>query len=472
MITSRRDFLRGALAVSLGFRGLRELIAGDDINSDDPVWSVPGFGPLRPDSLGVLDLPDGFSYHIISSLGEKMDDSLLVPGQPDGMGAFSGPNGVTILVRNHELNPKMTDRSPFGPDGKLISLIDPAMAFDRGHGKRPCLGGTTTLVYDTRAKHLRQHFLSLACTEYNCAGGVTPWGTWVSCEESVERADEFYEHDHGYAFEVPAETTRRLHKPIPIKAMGRFRHEAVAVDPRTMIVYQTEDRDEGLFYRYLPNEPGKLLAGGKLQALVIKGRKSLDTRNWPDEKGAIGTHIRVGDKFEAQWMDMEDIDAPKDDLRFRGFDAGAARFARAEGIWFGRDTVYFACTTGGRIQKGQIWKYKPSPAEGAAGESLRSGTLELFIEPNHAGLIENADNLTVAPWGDVVVCEDGSGDQYLVGVTPAGGMYKIARNALSSSEFAGACFSPDGSTLFVNMQSAGRTFAITGPWRDIRGSAS
>jgi secreted PhoX family phosphatase len=170
--------------------------------------------------------------------------------------------------------------------------------------------------------------------------------------------------------------------------------------------------------------------------------------------------------MHARWIDVDDVEAPEDDLRYRGFENGAARFARGEGIWMGDEDVFFACTNGGRIRKGQIWRYTPSPHEGAPREADAPGRLELFVEPNDPGLIDNADNLTVAPWGDVIACEDGSGDQYLAGVTPDGEIYKFARNARDGdSELAGATFSPDGTTLFVNVQDAGLTLAITGPWK-------
>ncbi|MGH7599827.1 MAG: alkaline phosphatase PhoX, partial [bacterium] len=170
--------------------------------------------------------------------------------------------------------------------------------------------------------------------------------------------------------------------------------------------------------------------------------------------------------LQVKWLDLEDIEAPNDDLRLRGFAQGAARFARGEGAWYGNDAIYFACTNGGRAKKGQIWRYVPSPFEGAPEEQNDPGKLELFVEPNDGNLVDNADNLTVAPWGDLIVCEDGEKEQFLVGVTPKGEFYKFARNAMpSSSELAGVTFSPDGTTLFVNIQHEGLTLAITGPWR-------
>ena len=228
--------------------------------------------------------------------------------------------------------------------------------------------------------------------------------------------------------------------------MGRFRREAVAVDPATNIIYQTEDTDDSLIYRFIPDDLSDIAAGGRLQALRVRGQASLDTRNWDAQTVSVGTELEI------DWLDIEDVEAPLDDLRLRGFDQGAARFARGEGMWYGNDAVYFACTNGGKAKCGQIWRLIPDR------------TLELFVEPNDPGLIENADNLTVTPWGDLIVCEDGSNEQFLVGVTPEGELYKFARNAVSNSELAGATFSPDGTTLFVNIQQDGLTLAITGKW--------
>ena len=156
--------------------------------------------------------------------------------------------------------------------------------------------------------------------------------------------------------------------------------------------------------------------------------------------------------------------APADDLRYQGFEKGAARFARGEGMWYGRDAIYFACTDGGRQKSGQIWRYVPSPAEGSSNERDKPGRLELFIEPNDGALVENCDNVTVTPWGDLILCENGPGEEFLVGVTPAGQFYRLARNAMDHADLAGATFAPDGSTLFVNIQGKGVTLAITGPW--------
>ena len=467
---TRRQFMKSAAAVTLGFGGLHTLFARHALATPRGGDIGLGFGPLRPDPNRILDLPEGFRYRVISRIGQTMSDGLLVPGLPDAMGTFEGPDGTTIIVRNHELDPGKLDGSPFGLGQRLAGRLPRAKFYDAGFGGYHSFGGTTTLVYDTRTGTVEKEFLSLAGTVRNCAGGITPWGSWISCEETAERASpadapqRLYEADHGYNFEVHASATPGLADPRPLVAMGRFMHEAVCVDPTTGIVYQTEDRHDGLIYRFIPHVPGQLHEGGRLQAMAVKGQLSLDTRNWQRQKVAVGAVL------ECEWIDLDTVRAPQDDLRKRGFAQGAARFARGEGMWWGAmadespASAYFACTSGGRANKGQIWRYTPSPAEGTPREAQAPGRLELFIEPNDAGLIDNADNLCVAPYGDLVVCEDGEGEQFLVGVTPEGRIYKFARNAWNHSEFAGVCFSPDGTTMFVNVQTAGLTLAVTGPW--------
>jgi uncharacterized protein len=456
MTISRRGFLGSAAALSLGFSGLARSPLSASATSID---ANAGFGPLLPDPNGIIALPEGFSYRIISRQGEEMSDGFFVPARHDGMATFPGPDGMTLLVRNHEMTESgAAEDSAFGPGLALLDRLDPALLYDVGASGVPPFGGTTTLLYDTVNQRLVSHHLSLAGTIWNCAGGPTPWGSWISCEERTNKAGDTYARDHGYVFEVPAEATQRLARPVPLKAMGRFKHEAIAVHPPTGIVYETEDLVDSLLYRFLPNVPGELARGGKLQALAIRDRPSLDTRNFDGQLIAPGVAMQV------EWIDLDDVESPEDDLRYRGFEAGAARFARGEGIFYGDGEVFIACTNGGEAEKGQIWRYIPSAAEGTDGEADRPGTLELFIEPNDGTIIENGDNLTVAPWGDLIVCEDGTGDDYLVGVTPDGEIYKLARNLNGDGEFAGACFSPDGSTFFLNMQVDAWTLAITGPW--------
>ena len=460
MPISRRYFLKQASAVAVGFTGLHNFVGAGMPGLRTRPHLADRFGPLQSDPQGIFDLPEGFSYQIISRHGDVMDDGFHVPHRPDGMATFPGPDGRTLLVRNHEVTVGAdAEESAFRGDADLAGRLSSEQVYDTMENGAPCPGGTTTIVYDTERQRVERQYLSLAGTARNCAGGPTPWNTWITCEETVRRAGEDCHHDHGYPFEVPASATPRLAEPVPLKAMGRFNHEAVAVDPASGIVYQTEDRHQGLVYRFIPNEPGQLAKGGRLQALAVADRPSLDTRNWEDEA------VLTGESMAVRWIDLDDIQSPDDDLRFRGFEDGAARFARGEGMWYGEGTVYFACTNGGHIRKGQVWRYTPSPQEGTSHEGDEPGTLELFVEPNDGGLIDNADNLTVAPWGDIVVCEDGSGEQYLVGITPDGSFYKFAHNAMDNdSELAGATFSPDGSTLFVNIQHAGLTLAITGPW--------
>ena len=445
---TRRQFLKNSAAIAIGFGGLQTLSAR--LEQKDSL-RTEGYGPLLPDRAKVLELPKGFSYKIISKAGEKMDDGLILPGKPDGMAAFPGPNGTTILIRNHEINPAVNPSlGAFGKQNALLTdgirtkMYDADTKLKEG-STAACLGGTSTMVYDTKSHKVVRQFLSLAGTLKNCAGGLTPWGSWITCEETTDRASKTLAQDHGYNFEVPVTAKPTLTKAVPLKAMGRFNHEAVAVDPKTGIIYETEDRGDGLIYRFIPKVKRQLAKGGKLQALAVDGLPSLDTRNW--EKQSVG----VGAKLPVKWLDMNDVESPKDDLRQRGFKKGAARFARGEGMWYSRDSIYFACTNGGAKKDGQVWRL--------AGEML-----ELFAEPNDEALCDNCDNLTVAPWGDLILCEDGGAEQFLVGITPKGKFFKLARNAKSNSEFAGACFSSDGTTLFVNIQHAGLTLAVTGPW--------
>lgn len=459
MSVSRRDFLSNAAATVLGFAALRGALSGANLPEAEP---AAGFGPLIRDRDGFLDLPEEFGYRIISTTGREMDDGLLVPGRPDGMAAFSGDDGLTVLVMNHEMNPDPADEGAFGGRYERLDRVDTGLLFDAGTDGRPALGGTTTLLYDTRSGEVLAHRLSLGGTLRNCAGGPTPWGSWITCEETVERAGGRFSQTHGYNFEVPATLEGLPVRAIPIREMGRFNHEAVAVHPESGIVYQTEDRSDGLIYRFLPNEPGNLLAGGRLQALAVRDRPSLDTRNW----GGLFRRARVrpGRSALVEWIDLDDVESPEDDLRRRGHRAGAARFARGEGMWYGGESIFFACTNGGRARRGQIWRYTPSRDEGEPGEQRHPGSLELFVESTASSLLENADNLTVAPWGDLFVCEDGRGPDYLVGISPDAELYRFARNRRSEGELAGCVFSPDGTTLFLNMQVEGLTLAITGPW--------
>ncbi len=457
MDSSRRDFLRQSSFFAAGFFALRSFCNQPVLAGEAHIRGP--YGPLVDDVNGVLDLPAGFSYRVISTSGKPMSDGLFTPGLPDGMAAFSGPDGLTILVRNHELMP-FQGPSAFGKFNELFGKVDIKKIYDPGHGLTPHNGGTTTVVYDTKEQKVVRDFLSLGGTTRNCAGGPTPWNSWITCEESVVKegqgtdGDYRSERDHGYNFEVPVTSEIMLHEAVPLVDMGRFYHEAVAIDPETGIIYETEDREDGLIYRFIPAKPGKLHAGGKLQVLKFREAPSIDTRNWKERTVEIGKH------HDVEWLDISDVTSPDDDLRYRGFEAGAARFARGEGMWYTEGQVYFACTNGGKAQTGQIWRLIPAKAD--SGETDK---LELFIEPNDASILEAADNMTISAWGDIIACEDHDHGARLMGVTLDGRIYPLAKNHLQT-EFAGVTFSPDGSTLFVNLQVRGMTVAITGPWHE------
>ena len=397
------------------------------------------FGSLKSDRQGIIDLPEGFQYRVLSRVGETMSDGLPVPNNHDGMATFAGENGTTILVRNHELNPART-KNNFPADLPQYDRNSP--------------GGTTTLVID-RERNLQQHYLSLAGTNRNCSGGATPWGSWISCEEdiatpypppaySLQQVLPYWGKalvKHGYNFEIPA--TGKLTNPVPLKAMGRFRHEAIAIDPKTGYIYQTEDQNNSCFYRFLPHQKGNLSAGGILEAMVIKNMPKVDT----------GKGFRVGQPQAVEWVRLEDVDPKHDTLRYEAQAKGAAIFRRGEGICYDNGELYWTCTNGGAAEVGQIFRY-----------NIAKATVELFLESPGAEVLDYPDNLIMSPFGDLIVCEDGRGEQFLVGITPEGKYYHFARNALNNSEFAGVCFAPDGKTMFVNIYRPGLTLAIWGNW--------
>ncbi len=407
-----------------------------------------GYGPLKRAGR-ELRLPEGFSYRVIGIEGSPMADGNPTPPRHDGMAAFQLPNGNIRLIRNHEVD---------DPPAYNACIGDPSAAYDIG-----AAGGTTSLEVDPESREIVRDFVSLSGTWRNCAGGPTPWGSWLSCEEAFFGPESGFGEAHGYVFEVEAEQDGQG-RPEPLVAMGRFVHEAVAVDPTTGIVYQTEDLFRSGFYRFLPNKPysaterGDLRAGGRLQMLALTDRPKFDARK----------RQRVGRPAPATWVEIDFVDpqgGPDDrSVVFeQGFSRGGARFSRLEGCWYGDGCIYFVATDGGEKQFGQVWQYRP--------EGPNDGTLTLIFESPGERVLNRPDNVCVSPRGAVLVCEDGHARrQFVRGITPDGRIFDIAANVGDESELAGATFSPDGRTLFFNSQgnreknTLAKTFAVWGPW--------
>ena len=456
---SRRGFVRSSTMAGL-FDGFAARAAA----AKGPSTLISGYGDLSPAG-NELALPPGFQYSIVSYEGEKMTDGYPVPKAMDGMAAFPLPNGNMLLIRNHEdsdtparFRPRPAN-STSTTAGILNSILESdygprSFAYDRYMG-----GGATSIEVEPggRRRRVREHW-SLVGTFRNCAGGVTPWGSWLSCEESLEAAASTgAEKDHGYVFEVPVDTVPgRPAAPIPLKQLGRMNHEAAAVDPDSGIIYETEDQgDVSGFYRFVPAtkpaKPGDLaVMAGSLEMMAVSRQSNYLT--------SVGQQLGVA--LPIRWVKISNPDpnppsvvvngVTMGSIFKEGLDAGGAIFRRLEGIWYFKGKFYFSSTNGGEAGSGQIWLYDP-----------RAETITLVYESPGIHEMDFPDNIAVSPRGGIIICEDGAGAQFLRGLTPAGQIFNFARNIQNTLEFAGACFSPDGETMFVNLYGRGAVRTIT-----------
>lgn len=434
----------GSAAITVPLEALWRPDAAGRMAPDDP-----GYGPLQPvkdeaTGLPLLELPEGFRYRSFGWTFDPLDSGTRTPGAHDGMAAFAGPDGTVTLIRNHERSAALA--------------FDADLAYDANAG-----GGTTTITFDPKTGLVTNSRPSLAGTMRNCAGGATPWNSWLTCEETtLGPADHpLLEHNHGYVFEVPLDgrPTRQ-----PLRDMGRFVHEAVAVDPETSIVYQTEDQRRSGLYRFTPTTPRRLAEGGRLQMLAVDGFPRADLRRGQQAGVKRGIH----------WVDIAEpervhVDPNKFDgggVFAQGFEGGGAIFGRLEGAWYSGGRIFVTSTDGGNARMGQVWEL-----------DISEQYIRLIYESPGADVLNMPDNLVVSPRGGLVLCEDGTANPCVHGLTRDGKIVRFARNNVvlhgerngfvgdfRDREFAGATFSPDGQWLFLNVQTPGFTVAITGPW--------
>jgi hypothetical protein len=461
----------------------------------------PDYGPIRPvtpvnGGPAWLALPAGFEYAVLTRTGAPMSDGTLTPRAHDGMAAFRLDRHRTRLICNHEIR----------YDATLTQGTYVVGGPDEARYDRTGFGGTTGIDFDRRWFSRNggkvRDFVNFNGSAVNCAGGIGPGGrSWITCEEIVlnpgepanvlppDRAGQ----RHGYCFQVPVDRTAPALTE-PLVAMGRFNHEAVAVDPLRGAIYETEDPGSGTgagFYRFRPHDRWNLAAGGSLEMLAIAGRPQADLR---DSEG-FGSTLVQGTSLPTAWVPITepDPDTGTSTVFTEGYAAGGALFNRLEGCWYSRGRIFFTSTSGGNAKNGdvntadqsgraypegygQVWEYRPW-----------DGRLTVAFESPGGTVCDSPDNLVVTPRGGIVLCEDDSSSanagqddrslfnpeiterNRLIGLSRHGEAFTLAENVLSDSELAGACFSSDGRFLFVNIfgldePDTGGTMAITGPW--------
>ena len=385
-----------------------------------PRRSATAPGDLVADANGIIDLPPGFSYRVLQRVGDQMADGYNAPAAPDGMACFSGDDDTWVVMRNHEID----EGSP----------VDEALGYSPNRG-----GGVTRLVIDRVSGALQSSNFVLTGTSRNCAGGPSPYG-WLSCEEAGAPG-------HGYVFLCDASASA-LQAPHRLPALGRFPHEAAAFDAKTGITYLTEDTPDSAIYRHVPDRPEQPFVGGELQALKVSGK----------DRFALSDGPEVSDSFGVEWVTVPDPDALKASTRNQAHKGGAALFSRGEGAWLVDSHLYLCSTDGGPARRGQLYRLDIS-----VGGKDR---LTLVAQAEDDASFSNPDNVTVSPWGDVFLAEDGGAPNGVHVLKPDGTLQYFARNAMNGgkSEIAGVCFSPDGEWLFLNFQWEGLTLAITGPF--------
>jgi len=437
--------------------------------------AMHGFGPVLQKPGALVELPKGFAYVVLQRGQDPMSDGHKMPDQPDGMACFEDEKGNYILLRNHE-----QDDIAFLEKYNLRKGQFHQGRFPKPHYRKGAYGGVTRLVFDPErlqgefekggtdhSKSVVSSNFVLAGTRLNCSGGVIDGG-WVTCEESSTK-------DHGYAFMTRPDDAK-LTEARRIRSWGRLHREGVVLDPETGIVYMTEDRPDGCFYRFVPNDPKRPMGKGRLQALSIPGLKSTSPYPAPyfDERGrwvqgVEGPKWPNGTTWDVEWVDVPDPQAEKETCRAQSLKLGATSFQRGEGIAWDGQQAWFAASLGGECAGGQIFRYRSD------GKQHRL-TLELEVEDR--GVLSAPDNMVVAPFGDLILAEDnyemapGVTNQWLRGLTRDGRIYDLARNPTSypeekdaGAEFTGLCFSPCGRFLFLNIQRPiNATVAISGPW--------
>ncbi|MEJ1112244.1 MULTISPECIES: alkaline phosphatase PhoX [unclassified Kribbella] len=479
MSVDRRSVLRGAAAgaAGVGFATvgtvptLAEATPGP---RHSPFPTHRPFPPLMDDPDGILALPPGFKYRIVTRAGEtKLKTGQLTPGAHDGTAVFGTGQKNYLLIQNHEI----------GSNNALGVPQIEGTVYDTGVGSA---GGCTVISVDRDGTNLGE-WVGISGTLTNCAGGHTPWGTWLTCEETESKANGTTRlKDHGYVFEVWGDG--KTAHPVPLKALGRYAHEACAIDKDRNHIYLSEDASgpNGLFYRWSAPAGYKLgpnswqdladVGFGTLEAMAILGD---DGKPIPDV--AYLTSAQLLRPFRVAWVPVPDRDAVSVSCRKQFTDDKVTRGKKFEGVFGTDEGVYVvnsyaeAGTTdlpGDAVpHDGMVWFY-----------NYRARTIQLVTYfPDNAAAdkgsearyddynFDSPDNVTVTPWGSLVLAEDGNASSHVLSSTPGGPTYAIARNMLNDSEFAGPAFSDDGKVLFVNLQSPGITFAITGPWRDYLG---